>query len=137
MVKDQFSITPFLMLCLIGFLSFLSSYLRMPVLPLYAATLGAGTVQVGIINGAYMLTAGLFSIPSGLLADRIGRIMPITLGILAMAVSSLLIPLCSSPVQMTAAYILFGSGIAAFGPSMLSLVGDVMPPGRLGQAYGW
>ncbi|GAM10349.1 putative MFS-type transporter [Geobacter sp. OR-1] len=137
MAKDQPSLTPFLMICLIGFLSFLSSYLRMPVLPLYAATLGAGPAEVGVINGAYLLTAGLFSIPSGLLADRIGRTLPIVVGIVAMAISSLLIPLCSSPVQMAAAYVLFGGGIAAFGPSMLSLVADVMPSGRLGQAYGW
>ena len=35
------------------------------------------------------------------------------------------------------AYILFGAGLAAFAPGMLSLVADVMPPNRLGQAYGW
>ncbi len=137
MVKNQISITPFLIICLIGFLTFLSSYLRMPVLPLYAATLGAGHAQVGIINGFFMLTAGLLSIPAGLLADRIGRKLPIVIGIIAIAVSSLLIPLCKLPLQMAAVYILFGVGLAAFAPGMLSLVADVMPPGRLGQAYGW
>jgi MFS family permease len=38
---------------------------------------------------------------------------------------------------MMAAYILFGAGLAAFAPGMLSLVADVMPAQRLGQAYGW
>jgi MFS family permease len=38
---------------------------------------------------------------------------------------------------MAAAYVLFGAGLAAFAPGMLSLVADVMPPQRLGQAYGW
>jgi len=128
---------PFLLLCLIGFAAFFSSYLRIPVMPLLAATLGAGPAQVGIINGAFMLTAGLLSIPAGLLADRIGRTVPIIAGISATAASSLLVTQCQQPGQIAAAYVLFGVGLAAFAPGMLSLVADVMPPQRLGQAYGW
>lgn len=137
MTKSPFSGSPFLNLCLIGFIAFLSSYLRMPVLPLFATELGAGPAQVGVINGAFLLSAGLFSIPAGLLTDRIGRTRPIVLGTIAVGISSLLVPLCGEPNQMALAYILFGLGLAAFAPSMLSLVADVMPPERLGQAYGW
>lgn len=137
MTKSQFSLAPFSLICLIGFLAFLSSYLRIPVLPLYAAKLGAGPADVGVINGSFMLTAGLFSIPAGLLADRTGRKLPIVVGLIAIAASSLLIPLCRLPVQMATVYILFGFGLAAFAPSMLSLVADVMPHSRLGQAFGW
>jgi DHA1 family multidrug resistance protein-like MFS transporter len=131
------SIRPFLLLCLIGFAAFFSSYLRIPVMPLFAATLGAGPAQVGTINGAFMLTAGLLSIPAGLLADRTGRKLPIIAGVIATAASSLLVTLCHQPGQMAAAYVLFGAGLAAFAPGMLSLVADVMPAQRLGQAYGW
>lgn len=131
------SLAPFLLLCLIGFATLFSSYLRIPVLPLFAASLGASPAQVGTINGAFMLTAGLFSIPAGVLADRTGRRLPIVAGILAMAASSFLITLCRLPGQMAAAYVFFGAGLAAFAPAMLSLVADVMPPERLGRAYGW
>ncbi|NVN93012.1 MAG: MFS transporter [Desulfuromonadales bacterium] len=131
------TLTPFLLLCLIGFATFFSSYLRIPVLPLFATSLGADPAQVGSINGAFMLTAGLLSIPAGLLADRTGRKLPIIAGILATAASSLLITQCHQPEQMAAAYIFFGAGLAAFAPAMLSLVADVMPQERLGQAYGW
>ena len=137
MDKNRQELTPFLLLCLIGFAAFFSSYLRIPVLPLLAATLGAGPAQVGTINGAFMLTAGLLSIPAGLLADRTGRKLPIIAGLAATAASSLLVTQCSLPGEMAAAYILFGAGLAAFAPGMLSLVADVMPPHRLGQAYGW
>ena len=130
-------ITPFLLLCLIGFIAFFSSYLRMPVLPLYATRLGADPTQVGSINGAFMLTAGLLSIPAGLLADRTGRKPSIIGGILAVALSSLLIPLCHSSAQMAMVYVIFGAGLAAFAPGMLSQVADVMPVNMLGQAYGW
>lgn len=136
-MTPRHTLTPFLLLCLISFAAFFSSYLRIPVMPLLAASLGAGPAQVGTINGAFMLTAGLFSIPFGLLADRIGRKIPIVAGISATAVSSLLVTQCHQPGEMAAAYVLFGVGLAAFAPGMLSLVADVMPPGRLGQAYGW
>jgi len=135
--KSTHDLTPFLLLCLIGFAAFFSSYLRIPVMPLFAATLGAGPAQVGAINGAFMLTAGLLSIPAGLLADRTGRKLPIMAGVIATAASSLLVTRCHLPGQIAAAYILFGAGMAAFAPGMLSLVADVMPSRLLGQAYGW
>lgn len=128
---------PFYILCLLGFATFFSSYLRIPVLPLYAASLGAGPAQVGIINGAFMLTAGLLSVPAGLLADRTGRKFPVIVGIVATALSSLLVTRCHLPAQMAGAYILFGAGLAAFAPGMMSLVADVVPGDRLGRAYGW
>lgn len=128
---------PFLLLCLIGFATFFSSYLRIPVMPLFAATLGAGPAQVGMVNGAFMVTAGLLSIPAGLLVDRLGRKLPVLGGIAATAISSLLVTQCSTPLQMAAVYLLFGAGLAAFAPGMLSLVADLVPPDRLGRAYGW
>jgi MFS family permease len=137
MTKNTQGYTPFILLCLIGFAAFFGSYLRIPVMPLLAATLGAGPAQVGAINGAFMLTAGLLSIPAGLLADRTGRKLPIIAGVLATAVSSFLVTQCHQPGQMVAAYVLFGAGLAALAPGMLSLVADVMPAHRLGQAFGW
>jgi len=137
MTKNTHNLTPFLLLCLIGFAAFFSSYLRLPVMPLFAATLGASPAQVGGINGAFMLTAGLLSIPAGLLADRFGRKLPIIAGVLATALSSLLVTRCQLPEEMMAAYVLFGVGLAALAPGMLSLVADVMPVHKLGQAYGW
>lgn len=135
--KKSQSLAPFLLLCVYGFAAFLCSYIRFPVMPLLAAKLGAGPAQVGFINGAFMLTAGALSIPAGMLADRTGRRFPIIVGLIAAGASSLLVTRCTLPGQMAAAYVLFGAGLAAFAPSMLSLVADVMPAHRLGQAYGW
>jgi len=128
---------PFLVLCFIGFAGFFCSYLRMPVLPLFAASLGAGPSQVGLINGAFMLATALLSIPAGLLADRIGRRIPVVCGLAMLSVTSFLVALCGSAWQMVAVYLVFGAGVASFAPSMLSLVADTIPPARLGQAYGW
>jgi MFS family permease len=76
-------------------------------------------------------------VPAGLLVDRAGQKLPVIGGILAIALSSLLITQCRTPGEMTAAYLLFGVGMAAFAPAMLSLVADTVPSNRVGQAYGW
>ena len=126
-----------LICCAIGLVCFFGAYMRIPVLPLFAATLGAGTAQVGMINAAFMLSAGLLAIPCGLLSDRLGRRPMLLGGLLLMAVSSLLIPLSSSPLIMAAIYLLFGVGLAAFTPTMMSSIADVAPHSHLGRAYSW
>jgi MFS family permease len=126
-----------LICCAVGFACFFGSYLRIPVVPLYAAGLGASTSQVGAINAAFMFMAGLLSIPAGLLSDRLGRRAVILGGLLVIAGSSFLLYLSTTPGQMFIIYLLFGIGLAAFSPSMMSCVADVAPRTHLGRAYGW
>lgn len=136
-ILPLYRITPFMLLCLTGFAVFFSSYLRLPLLPLFAVSLGADQAQVGLINGAFMLTAGVCSIPAGLLVDRFGCKPAIIAGIMAIALSSLLLVLCRTPGQMAVVYLFFGLGLAALTPGMLSLVAHVVSSERLGEAFGW
>lgn len=123
--------------CIISFVCFFGSYMRIPIVPLFATSLGADTVQVGMINGAFMLMAGVLSIPSGLISDRLGRRLPLLGGMMLLAGSSFLLYWSSSPLQMAVIYLLFGVGLSAFSPTLMSYVADVTPPEVLGQAYGW
>ncbi len=122
--------------CVVSFACFLGSYLRIPVVPLYATEIGASTAQVGAINAAFMLMAGLLAIPSGLLSDRVGRRAVILGGLLVIAGSSFLLYLSTTPGMMIGVYLLFGIGLAAFSPSMMSCVADIAPRTHLGRAYG-
>lgn len=123
--------------CIISFVCFIGSYMRIPIVPLFATSLGADTVQVGMINSAFMLMAGSLSIPSGLISDRLGRRLPLLGGMALLAGSSFLLYWSSSPLQMAGIYLLFGVGLSAFSPTLMSYVADVTPPEVLGQAYGW
>ncbi|MDD2466350.1 MAG: MFS transporter [Desulfobulbus sp.] len=123
--------------CVIAFLCFLGSFMRIPIVPLFAASLGADTAQVGLINSAFMCMAGLLSIPSGLLSDRIGRRRPLLVGLLLLSGSSLLLALSRSPLQMGCIYLLFGVGLAAVTPTLMSYVADITPYGAIGHAFGW
>jgi MFS family permease len=123
--------------CIIAFFCFLGSYMRIPIVPLFAASLGADTVQVGLVNSAFMCMAGLLSIPSGLLSDRIGRRRPLLFGLVLLAGSSLLLAVSQSPLQMGGIYLLFGVGLALVTPTLMSYVADITPPEALGNAFGW
>ena len=126
-----------LIACTLGFICFFGSYMRIPIVPLFAASLGADSVQVGFVNGAFMLMAGALSIPAGLVSDRFGRRLPLLGALLLLAGSSLLLFWCQTPAQITAIYLFFGMGLAAFSPTLMSYVADVTPTHLLGQAYGW
>lgn len=126
-----------LMCCGFTFLCYAGSYMRFPVVPLFARTLGADTLQVGMINSSFMLTAGILSLPLGILSDRSGRKLLILSGLLITSLSSFLLCFSRSPAQMMAVYLLFGIGLAAFAPTMMSFVADFSPITHLGRSYGW
>jgi MFS family permease len=126
-----------LVCCVVSFACFFASYMRIPVLPLFAAKLGAGAPQVGAINATFMLTAGCLSIPAGMVADRWGRKLPLLGGLLILAGSSFALYLSGTLTQMAVIYCSFGIGLAAFAPTLMSYVADITPPESLGRAYGW
>jgi DHA1 family multidrug resistance protein-like MFS transporter len=53
------------------------------------------------------------------------------------ALTSLLLPLASQPSALMAIYGAAGLGVAAFTPSVMSLVGDVASPRTVARAYVW
>ncbi len=126
-----------LICCFIAFASYISSYMRIPVVPLFARDLGAGTVLVGFINSAFLLMAGIFSFPLGFYSDRLGR-KPLVMGGLVMSAgSAVLLAVSSAPLQILGIYALFGLALAAIGPTLMAAVADISPPTHLGRSYGW
>ena len=111
--------------------------MRIPVVPLFARTMGADTFQVGTINASFLLMAALLSLPLGLLSDRLGRKRLIMGGLLIISLSSFLLCFSTSVLEMICVYLLFGVGLAAFAPTMMSFVADFSPPTHLGRSYGW
>jgi predicted MFS family arabinose efflux permease len=62
------------------FFYWMAMYLYVPVLPVYAQSLGASLTTVGIIVAAYALPQFLFRIPLGIWADALGRQKPLIIG---------------------------------------------------------
>jgi MFS family permease len=126
-----------LICCTVTYAGYFGSYMRLPVVPLYARAIGAGTVEIGLINSSFLLMAGLLSLPLGILSDRLGRKGLIVIGLLISSGTSFLLCLVHAPVQMIWVYLLFGFGLACFAPTMMSLVADITPATHLGRSYGW
>ncbi len=128
---------PVLMACALTFVLYIGTYIRLPLVPLFASGLGASTVEVGMINAGFMIAAALLAVPLGLVSDRLGRRRLILAGMIASALTSLLLVAARTPAQVGAVYLISGVGLACFSPAMMSYVGDVAPPSFLGRAYGW
>jgi MFS family permease len=116
---------------------YIAAYMRIPILPLYARSLGVGTFEIGVINSLFMLAAGAFAVPLGIMSDRLGRKRLVLAGLLISGLSSFLLAFSHTSYQMMAIYVFAGIGLAAFSPTMMSFVADFSPPTHLGRSYGW
>lgn len=123
--------------CAISFGCYLGSHLRVPLVPLFARAMGADAFEVGMVNASFLLMAAFLSLPLGILSDRLGRKRLIMTGLLIISLSSFLLCLSTSVPQMIGVYLLFGVGLAAFAPTMMSFVTDFSPTTHLGRSYGW
>jgi MFS family permease len=123
--------------CAVAGACYFGSFMRVPVIPLYARSFGADAFQVGMINAAFLLMAGIVSLPLGILSDRLGRKLLITTGLAFAAGSSFLLSFSTSTVQLVAIHLLLGLSLGMFGPTMMSYVADITPATHLGRAYGW
>jgi DHA1 family multidrug resistance protein-like MFS transporter len=129
--------TLLLICCTVVLGCYVGTYMRFPVVPLYASALGADTVLIGIINAAFLLSAGALSLPLGLIVHRLGMKFLAGVGLLLLAASSFLLAVSSTPHQLIWIYLFSGAGLAAFGPTTMSYVAGISPPTHLGRSYGW
>lgn len=126
-----------LICCIVVLGCYFGTYMRLPIVPLYAQSLGADTVQVGLINAAFLFTAGVLSFPLGVLSDRLSMKLLASLGLLILSGSSFLLMVSSTPGQLMWIYLFSGAGLAAFGPTIMAFVANFSPPTHLGRSYGW
>jgi MFS family permease len=120
-----------------GFLGIFSSTIsKSPVLPLFAAHLGAGPAEVGAVAAVSAFTGVLLSLPAGLLSDRLGRRTLLLLAALVFASAPVLYLLVSRVWQLGLVRFYHGLATAVFVPVALALVGDLFPAAR-GEKMGW
>jgi len=129
--------SPFRILCIIGFFAIFSSTLsKSPVLPLFAAHLGANPSQVGMVAAISALTGVIFSIPAGLMADRFGRRKILLFSAAIFASVPFLYPAVSQIWQLAVVRFLHGFATAAFLPVGMAFVSDLFHEER-GEKMGW
>ena len=109
---------------------------RSPVLPAFAADLGAGPELLGVIVAASTITGVLFKLPAGALSDVLGRKRMMVLGALFFAFPPLLYPFVNDPWSLLALRFLHGFATAIFSPVAAAYVAGLRAEGR-GARLGW
>jgi len=124
-------------LYIVAFFGFASFNFLVPVIPLYADTLGASVSQVGLIVGAISYVAAFLLIPLGVLSDRFGRRNLLVGGLIVFTLAPLLYSLASNPQQLILVRAIHGLAPAAFIPAAITMVVDSAPEAKRGEAIGW
>lgn len=126
----------FTLLCTIGVFCFISyNMVRMPVLALFAESLGAGPERIGLIVSVSTLTGVFLKLPSGALSDIYGRRLLLRVGVVAFGLPPFLYPFVSDLNALTALRFFHGLATAIFAPSALATVAELYRE-RRGAALG-
>jgi len=126
----------FLLLCAVGIFSFISyNMVRMPVLSLFAESLGASPERIGLIVSVSTLTGVFLKLPSGALSDIYGRRLLLRIGVVAFGLPPFLYPFITDLDALTVLRFVHGLATAIFAPSALATVAELYRE-RRGAALG-
>src|SRR6266700_3373731 len=128
---------PFITIILATLLARLSYQMaRSPVLPTFAADLGAAPEFIGVIVAASTVTGIFFKLPSGALSDVLGRKQMMVLGAIFFAVPPFLYPFVQEPWSLLTLRFAHGFATAIFSPVASAYVASLAETGR-GARFGW
>ena len=123
------------------YLSILAQYFAfggiVTLLPLYLKGLGmTASLDTGILIAAFSAVFILVQFPAGGLSDRVGRLLPATVGLGIAGMSVVLLPIFPNMPFMIAIMVLFGLGYGLFFPALSAMVADKASPEEYGRATG-
>ncbi|MCM2465530.1 MFS transporter [Methanoculleus oceani] len=138
-LPDRIAASPDAILVLVVLVIFMDMMiygLLIPVFPQYAPRLGVDESVIGVVFGIYAAMLLLFSIPMGLLSDRVGRRPLIVVGMLLLALATALFGFSTTVAHLIVARAVQGVSAAATWSAGLALLADTCDPGRLGEKMG-
>jgi len=126
----------FVLICAVGIFCFISyNMVRMPVLSLFAESLGAGPERIGLIVSVSTLTGVFLKLPSGALSDIYGRRLLLRIGVVAFGLPPFIYPFITDLNALTVLRFFHGLATAIFAPSALATVAELYRE-RRGAALG-
>jgi MFS transporter, DHA1 family, solute carrier family 18 (vesicular amine transporter), member 1/2 len=130
--------TPLLLLVsLVIFLDSVGYGVVVPVLPIYARTLGVSDFGNGFLFATYAIALFLGAIPAGMLSDRFGRKPFILFGMFAMSAAFVFYAFATSYLMLVVARVMDGLTAAATWSAGLALLGDRFESREMGAKMGY
>ncbi len=129
---------PFLYLTLADFVARAAYQMgKTPLLPIFAAGLGASGAFLGLIVSVSTVT-GLFLKPLfGILSDRWGRRIWLLIGTAFFAVMPFFYRFIETPEQLLAIRLVHGLATAIYGPVTLAYIAELSGTGKTAEDIGW
>jgi len=106
---------------IVTFIGFLDTTLLIPVIALYAASLGADVGVIGLIVGLYSITNTPANILFGRLIDRIGYKIPLVTGLIGDALGMLFYFFSGLPIHLALVRAFHGASGGLVGPATMSI----------------
>ena len=107
-----------------------------PVAPLYAASFGVPPSAIGLTIALYGLARFLFAVPSGRLADRIGRRGTLAVGGVVTVAGNVLCAIAPEYVLFLGARFIAGAGAALILTAAQIVLADISTPAQRGRLMG-
>ena len=121
-----------------GLCYFMALGVLLPVVPLFVKhELGGNDVAVGVAVGSFAVGAVLLRPFTGRLGDRVGRRILIVAGGLIVGAAGLLYLLASALIPLVLVRVVAGVGEAAFFVGAASMITDLAPEARRGEAISY
>jgi MFS family permease len=107
------------------------------VAPQLEHALHIGNTKIGLLSSVSLLVGAVFTLPVGLLVDRIKRMPMLALSIVLWSIATLASAFTSSYSGLLLTRVLLGAVIATAGPAIASLTGDYFPARERAQVYAY
>jgi MFS family permease len=109
----------------------------MPLLPFIRTEFGLDYTQASFVTSAFALANGAGQLPAGWLADRIGPMALIMVGILGVALAGVLVGISQTYVMLLVFLILMGVVAGGYHPAATPLISQSVEPNQQGKALGY
>jgi MFS family permease len=122
--------------CAVAFMADIVAGILNATFSLYAASLGASVVFIGMLTSLSGVTSLLTSIPVGILSDRVGRTRVLFFGMASFAVALAFFAMAPSPVFLIPGRLLLGLAMVATIWIAAAHLGDTVKGPERGMAFG-
>ena len=125
-----------LAVCQAGMVNKFADSLVIGFFPLFFLHRGLSVMNVGLLVGIYAWVWGLGQVPTGWIADRLGRKWPITAGTFLIGTGVVVIVSSAGLAMWFVGATVMGAGMALAYPNLITAVGDSAHPAWRGGALG-
>jgi sugar phosphate permease len=131
-MKKRYSVIVILMFSY--FVMYMDRMVISAVMPYMVKDFSLSSVSMGVVMGAFFLAYAIFSLPGGLMADKLGPRLTMTIGVIWWSIFTFFTGVTKSLTSLLAVRFLFGAGEALFPTSAMKTVSDWFPKKQKGTA---